>query len=77
VKKVKPARRQVGFAVRAAEVPARNSVTVRANVKGRQYESEFVILGPEEAKGYPAPDNVAGCPTCHGRLGACLCVQAK
>lgn len=75
VKKAKPARGQVGFAVLAAEVDPRNSVMVRATVAGQQCAANFVLLGPEEAKGYPAPENVAGCPVCHGRLGSCICVQ--
>ena len=33
----------------------------------------FTVLGPREAKGFPAGDNVAKCPTCQARVEACIC----
>jgi len=35
--------------------------------------AEFTILGPGEAKGFPAGDNVRKCPKCHARAEACIC----
>ena len=31
------------------------------------------VLGPDEARGYPAGENIPKCPECGGRLGACVC----
>lgn len=47
----------------------RNAVSVVAD--GAQVD--FVILGPGEAKGFPAGANVPECPKCHARVEACLC----
>jgi hypothetical protein len=33
----------------------------------------FAILGPGEAKGFPAGTNVPMCKQCHARIGACIC----
>ena len=33
----------------------------------------FTILGPGEAKGFPAGSNVPGCPKCGARIEACIC----
>jgi len=35
----------------------------------------FTMLGPDEAKGFPAGDNVTICPVCHARIEACFCSQ--
>jgi len=34
---------------------------------------DFTILGPDEARGYPAGENIPKCGKCGGRLGACVC----
>ena len=34
---------------------------------------DFVVLGPREAQGFPAGDNVPACPKCHARTEACIC----
>jgi len=34
---------------------------------------DFVMLGPGEAKGFPAGDNVRACPKCWARIEACIC----
>lgn len=34
---------------------------------------DFVILGPDEAKGFEAGANVARCPRCYARSEACMC----
>jgi len=31
------------------------------------------MLGPGEAKGFPAGDNVRACPKCWARIEACIC----
>jgi len=58
------------FRVRATgEVADRNTVTVRLN----GHSAEFVVLGPSEAKGYPAGQRVPQCPKCRARAGSCAC----
>jgi ADP-ribosylglycohydrolase len=52
------------------EVAARNTVTVKLS---DGTSADFTILGPAEAIGFPAGDNVPRCPTCHARTEACLC----
>ncbi len=34
---------------------------------------DFTILGPDEARGYPAGEDIPKCGKCGGRLGACVC----
>ncbi len=51
-------------------VPDRNRLKVTL-ARGRSVE--FTMLGPGEAKGFPAGDNVAKCPRCHARVEACIC----
>jgi len=50
-------------------------VTDRGKVKVTlgQESVEFTILGPGEAKGFPAGGNVAKCPRCQARVEACIC----
>jgi ADP-ribosylglycohydrolase len=50
-------------------VAARNTVTV--HVEGASMG--FTVLGPEEATGFPAGDNVEKCPRCWARVEACIC----
>jgi ADP-ribosylglycohydrolase len=57
-----------------ADAPAdRNAVTVEADVEGETVRASFTILGPGEAKGFPAGDNVPTCPKCGARAEACVC----
>jgi hypothetical protein len=53
----------------AGPVEDRNTVTVLVGKSG----ADFTILGPGEAKGFPAGDNVEKCMTCGARIDACLC----
>jgi ADP-ribosylglycohydrolase len=57
------------FDLLAARVEDRNLLKVTVN----QLTAGFVILGPGDAKGFPAGVNVEYCPVCHGRKGSCLC----
>jgi ADP-ribosylglycohydrolase len=52
-------------------VAARNQVTV--SVAGGKVA--FTVLGPDEAKGYPAGANVPSCPGCGARVEECFCVE--
>jgi hypothetical protein len=51
-------------------VEDRNTVTVRPGGGG---SVDFMVLGPGEAKGFPAGENVPTCPRCHARVEACIC----
>jgi hypothetical protein len=61
------------FTVTAGPIARSAKLKVTAEVTGRSYAAEFTVLGPEEARGYPAAANVEYCPVCHGRKGSCLC----
>ncbi len=51
-------------------VAGRNRLAVDLPGLGAQ---AFTILGPEEAQGFGAGDNVAKCPLCQARTEACMC----
>jgi len=53
----------------AGPVADRNKVTV----SGSFGSVDFTMLGPAEAKGFPAGDNVPVCPRCRARVEACVC----
>ena len=54
----------------AGLVADRNQVTVTVPGVGAV---PFTVLGPGEAKGFPAGGNVPACPRCGARVEACLC----
>jgi len=54
----------------AGPVADRNTVTV--TVPGLD-AVPFAVLGPGEARGFPAGDNVEKCPGCGARAEACIC----
>lgn len=61
------------FALYADEVADHNTVSVTVMLDGQILNAEFTMLGPGEAKGYPAGVNVPTCPKCHARVEACIC----
>jgi len=66
-RRVGPARFEV---FSAGPVADRNTVTVRL---GGGESVAFTVLGPGEAKGFAAGENVAKCPACGARVEACIC----
>ena len=50
-------------------VEDRNTLVVRMDGE----EVEFTMLGPGEARGFAAGDNVETCPKCRARIEACIC----
>ncbi|MCX7600067.1 MAG: ADP-ribosylglycohydrolase family protein [Armatimonadetes bacterium] len=75
VKRLRPALGQTRFLIQAADVLDRNQVEVSVTTNREHRTVSFVILGPEEAKGYPAGVNVPTCAKCHARVEACICPQ--
>ena len=73
VESAPPRRGQTRFRLRAREVPPTAALAVTADAGGRTTRSQFTILGPAEARGFPAVDNVAKCPRCGAWEGACIC----
>jgi hypothetical protein len=74
--RVQPARELVGqqrFTLYADEVADRNTIEVTATLDGTLLNATFAMLGPGEARGYPAGQNVPTCPRCHARVEACIC----
>jgi hypothetical protein len=51
------------------DVPDRNTLTVTVDSDS----VDFTVLGPGEAKGFAAGENVATCPKCWARIEACMC----
>ena len=51
------------------DVAGRNELNVTVGGKS----VGFTILGPREAKGFAAGENVEKCPRCHARIEACIC----
>jgi len=74
---VEPMFHQTRFELQASEVSDRNEITVVVTLEdGTERSASFVILGPGEAKGFPAGQNVPRCPTCGARQEACICGPA-
>jgi ADP-ribosylglycohydrolase len=61
------------FLVEAPRVEDRNELSVELE----DSNVSFVILGPEDARGYPSGNNVPTCPVCHGYLGHCVCAENR
>lgn len=51
--------------------PVADRNTVRANIAGKT--AKFTLLGPVEARGYPAGIVMPKCPGCGARVEACVC----
>ncbi|MHC5034422.1 MAG: ADP-ribosylglycohydrolase family protein [Planctomycetota bacterium] len=64
------------FEVTAPAPEALNDVEVIVRTDGGEQRAEFRILGPQEARGFPAVTNVPYCPKCQGMEGYCLCTRA-
>ncbi len=64
---------QQRFILYADEVADRNTIEVTATLDGTLLNATFAMLGPGEARGYPAGQNVPTCPRCHAQVEACIC----
>jgi ADP-ribosylglycohydrolase len=53
----------------ADNVKAKNTVRITSP----EGETDFTLLGPTEARGFAAGENVPSCPKCGARLEACMC----
>ncbi len=51
--------------------PVADRNTVRVNIAGKT--ANFILLGPVEARGYPAGIVMPKCPGCGARVEACVC----
>jgi len=56
------------------EIAGQNAVVVR--IPGLP-DASFTILGPSEAQGFGAGDNILVCPTCLGRFDSCVCTPEQ
>jgi ADP-ribosylglycohydrolase len=57
------------FIIQPGRIKDLNRVQVRIDAEN----IPFVLLGPGQAKGFPAGDNVPACPVCKGLPEACAC----
>ncbi len=63
------------FLVTAPDPEPLNDVEVVADDADGPRRASFRVLGPQEARGYAAADNVPRCPRCHGLEGHCICTR--
>ena len=73
IKTAKEAMGQKRFVVRTAKVQNYNTIGVLVTLPDGQRRTKFLILGPEEARGYPSGTRVPTCPNCHAWQDACIC----
>ena len=73
VRTLEPVGCRARFEVACDSPAGRNELRVVAKIGKIEAKAAFTILGPDEAKGYPAGNNVATCPKCHARKEACVC----
>jgi ADP-ribosylglycohydrolase len=73
VEPVAPAFGQRRFRLRASRVAPRNAIVATVGLPTGPREFSFTVLGPDEARGWAAKENVERCPVCDGRAGACAC----
>jgi ADP-ribosylglycohydrolase len=64
-----------GFDVTADDTKQSTWLQVKTQHEGKNYEAAFLLLGTDEAKGYPSGVNIPRCPVCHGNQQSCLCVK--
>jgi len=63
------------FEVTAPAVEPFNDVEVSVHNGTGAHRAKFRVLGPQEARGYPAARNVPVCPKCRGMEGYCICTR--
>jgi ADP-ribosylglycohydrolase len=61
------------FEVCAPSVAPLNDLGVTVRGEDHTHRVDFRVLGPQEARGYAAAQNVPTCPKCGGMKGYCLC----
>ncbi len=57
-----------------SETPVANRNTIQVILPNKK-RIDFAMLGPGEAKGFPACEGVAVCPKCLARVEACFCAK--
>lgn len=77
VEAAEPLSGQTRFSLRARKVAAVNRLRVDVRCAGETVRSGFVILGSQEAKGYPSVTCVPVCQRCRAWEGACFCNDKK
>jgi len=63
------------FEVVTSDPEPRNDVGVLVTDGERTHRATFRVLGPQEARGYPATQNLPRCPKCQGLEGYCICTR--
>ncbi|OGF44686.1 MAG: hypothetical protein A2452_07860 [Candidatus Firestonebacteria bacterium RIFOXYC2_FULL_39_67] len=61
------------FSITAGKVKARNTITAEVSYSGKTIAANFMMFGPEEAKGWEITANVKKCQKCDARIEKCLC----
>jgi hypothetical protein len=63
------------FEIIAPAVEPFNDLQVDVRNGTGAHRAKFRVLGPQEAKGFPATQNVPTCPKCWGMQGYCICTR--
>ncbi len=64
------------FTLYAEGVDPRNHLNVTVQLPCGSRRFQFLMLGPEQARGMSCTEQVPTCPHCHARLSACICPTA-
>ncbi|MFP3905242.1 MAG: ADP-ribosylglycohydrolase family protein, partial [Armatimonadota bacterium] len=64
---------QTRFVIEADKVEGDNFITLSATAGGETLQAEYLILGPQNAQGFPCSVNVERCPECGARVESCIC----
>ncbi|MCK4376117.1 MAG: ADP-ribosylglycohydrolase family protein [Candidatus Brocadiae bacterium] len=67
---------RTAFEVTAPELERFNDIEVAVLHDGTAAQrATFRVLGPQEAQGFPAAENLPRCPECQGLEGYCICAR--
>jgi hypothetical protein len=66
---------EAAFRLSTPEPEPRSDVAVVVQDGATERRATFRLLGPQEAKGFPAATNLPRCKTCQGLQGYCLCTR--
>lgn len=76
VKRV-PSKNGFLFDITPGRLEPSNVLAVQAIPGRKRYAADFVVLGPEAARGFAAARNIEYCRTCGGTKGSCVCMRKQ
>ena len=67
---------QKRFTLRANEVCQQNYLIVTVTVPEGELSAQYLVLSPEQVRGWPSNENVGHCPKCCARVECCICASS-